>query len=273
MILTVIYLHYSAILWREITMITISNLGYQYVNWEGIDVKRFQGSGDFLFLFFRCPTEVWLNGTYHLVPENSYFLYKKGAPQLYRRLGKYFINDWIHFDINPYDNFFETLDIPFHTPMILADNTSISEMISDLFIEYFDEMIINQKISTMFYKFSDLYHFSRKNSAKTAKYRRELMEVRKKIQNYEHYPKSAEEIASDLNISTSYLQHLYKEFFGISIQQDIICSRIERAAQLLHGTGYSVSEVASMVGYENFEHFSRQFKKLKGCPPSSYRKK
>lgn len=259
-------------------MIKISNLGYQYVNWEGIDVQRSQGSGDFLFLFFRCPTEVWIDGKYCLVPENSYFLYKKGAPQRYRRLGKYYINDWIHFDIEPYDNFFETLGIPFHTPMILADNTSISEMISDLFIEYFDtgeqhEMIMNQKISTMFYKFSDLYHFAQKNGMKTAKYHRELMDIRKRIQTYEYYPKSAEEIANDLNISTSYLQHLYKDLFGISIQQDIIYCRIERAAQLLNGTNYSISEVAEMAGYENFAHFSRQFKKLKGCSPSSYRKK
>lgn len=258
-------------------MIKIDSLGYQYVNWEGIDIRRPQGSGNFLFLFFRCPTEVWLQGDYKLVPENSYFLYKKGAPQLYRRLNQYYINDWIHFDIEPYNNFFETLGIPFHTPIVLADNTSISEMISDLFIEYFDtgeqhEIIMNQKVSTMFYKFSDLYHFTQKNGIKMGKHRRELMEIRKRIQNYEYHPKSTEEMAIDLNISISYLQHLYKEFFGISIQQDIIYGRIERAAQLLNGTNYSISEVAQMVGYENFEHFSRQFKKVKGCSPSSYRR-
>jgi AraC family transcriptional regulator of arabinose operon len=259
-------------------MIKIANLGYRYVNWGGIDVNRSHGTGDYLFLCFRCPTEVWLDGAYRLLPENTYFLYEKGAPQIYRKLDSNYINDWIHFDIEPYNHFFESLGIPFQTPMMLPDNSAISDMISDLFLEYFDtgkqhEIIIDQKASILFHKFSDLYRFSQKNGTKLIKYRRELIDMRKKLQNFEYQPKNVQELAAVLNISTSYLQHLYKEIFGISIQQDIIYGRIEHAAQLLNGTAYSVSEVARTVGYENIEHFSRQFKKIKGCSPSSYRKR
>ena len=37
-------------------MIRIAKIGYQYVNIGGIDINR-EGTGDYLFLFFRTPTE------------------------------------------------------------------------------------------------------------------------------------------------------------------------------------------------------------------------
>lgn len=257
-------------------MIKIANLGYQFVNIGGFDVNRPHGSGDFLFLFFRCATEVWIDGQYQIIPENTYFLYKKGEPQIYRKKDGHFINDWIHFDIEPYDNFFETLGIPFQTPMHLAYNNEICDMISNLFIEYFNigkqhEIIMDQKASALFHKFSDLYHFSKTKGNKMTDYRQAFIEIRRKIQNYEYFPEGAEEIADSLNISTSYAQHLYKELFGNSIHQDIIRARIDHAAHLLNGTEFSISEIARQCGYDNFEHFSRQFKKWKGCSPRNYR--
>ncbi len=260
----------------RVYMIRIAKIGYQYVNIGGIDINR-EGTGDYLFLFFRTPTEVWMGDGYQVFPENTYFLYQKGMPQRYRKLNGHYINDWIHFDIEPYDNYFENLGIPFQTPMHLHDSRGISEMISDLFMEYFDvgqqhEIIMDQKANVMFHKFSDMYQFSQDNGARLTNYRMKLFEMRKKIQNYEYCPKGVKEIAELLNISTPYLQHIYKEFFGTTITKDIIYGRIEHAVHLLSETEYSVTEIARMCGYENLEHFSRQFKKMKGCPPSGYRR-
>ena len=73
-----------------------------------------------------------------------------------------------------------------------------------------------------------------------------------------------------LNISTSHCQHIYKEFFGISIHQDMIRGRIEHAAALIQTTDMSISEIAAACGYENLEHFSRQFKKISRMTPTEY---
>ena len=74
-------------------------------------------------------------------------------------------------------------------------------------------------------------------------------------------------------LCVSYVQHIYKELFGVPVIQDIIRSRIERACYLLTMTPDSVAHIAESCGYENVEHFNRQFKEITGFSPNQYRKK
>lgn len=281
MISTAIYLTFSAfsMISKRIhkNMITVKGIGYQFHNPFGIDINRTNGSGDFLFLYFRTPAEVMLRTEFITLPEGTFLLYKKNAPQIYKKSDGSFINDWMHFDIEPYDNFFENLGIPFNTPISFLNNKIITDMIADLFIEFFNEgnqheFIMDTKMRILFHKFSDMYKALINGGASYGKYFNELSEIRQQIHNYQYRPAGADEVAMKLNISTSYFQHIYKKLFGVSIHQDIIKGRIEHAGRLLQGTDASVSEISLQCGYENLEHFSRQFKKIKGVSPNKYRK-
>ena len=75
-----------------------------------------------------------------------------------------------------------------------------------------------------------------------------------------------------MNLSRSYVQHLYKSFFNKSIISDITQSRIEHAKYLLSSTDMTVSCISSICGYNNDVHFMRIFKKEMGVTPSGYRK-
>ena len=52
----------------------------------------------------------------------------------------------------------------------------------------------------------------------------------------------------------------------------MISGKIEKAKEILSETGCTVSQVAAMCGYDNEEHFMRQFKKVVGITPTKYRK-
>lgn len=80
-------------------------------------------------------------------------------------------------------------------------------------------------------------------------------------------------MASEVNMSRSYFQHIYRKTFGVSCITDVISGKIEKAKELLSETTFTVSQVSLMCGYDNEEHFMRQFKKMVGVTPTKYRKK
>ena len=55
--------------------------------------------------------------------------------------------------------------------------------------------------------------------------------------------------------------------------QYVLSLRMSNAESLLEMTDYNVTEISSIVGYENPLYFSRMFKKQRGLSPSEYRKK
>ena len=255
-------------------MLQIHSIGYQFVNIGGFDVNRPEGTGDYLLVFFRCDTEVYSEGKYETVPENSFLFFRKGSPQVYRKTDGHFINDWIHLDSDA-EGFLESLGIPMDRPFTVEGSREITDMISDLFIEYFHvgqshDRIMDQKAQALLYRLSDLVHLSQNNSRTRLDYFTKLHDLRESLLRYEYRPANVTEIADQYHISVSYLQHMYKEFFGCSLKEELIRGRIEYAAHLLSGGQHSVSEVAELCGYENLEHFSRQFKKWKGTSPSHY---
>ena len=79
-------------------------------------------------------------------------------------------------------------------------------------------------------------------------------------------------MAQYVKLGTRSLQKFYKNFFGITCINEVILSRTNRAKLLLLRTTKSISEISQQCGYNNWEHFSRQFKSREGMTPTQYRK-
>jgi AraC-like DNA-binding protein len=84
-------------------------------------------------------------------------------------------------------------------------------------------------------------------------------------------PYSLERLASELNLSKSHLQHLFKRQTGLRLGHILTEQRLNRAAQLLKSTNMRIKEIADAVGYEHTSSFIRAFERRFTQPPRAYR--
>ena len=70
------------------------------------------------------------------------------------------------------------------------------------------------------------------------------------------------------NMSLSSFRSLFKKHYGASPVQYRNRLRLERARELLREGGYTVSEAAYAVGFENLGYFCRYYKRVMGETPS-----
>lgn len=100
--------------------------------------------------------------------------------------------------------------------------------------------------------------------------------IGKRIKDFidDHYTEAhtLESISETLNISLSYLCHVFKETTGYAPIQYIMHRRIGESQSLLINTSYSATEIASMVGYDNSNYFNTIFTRIVGMSPIKFRK-
>lgn len=83
---------------------------------------------------------------------------------------------------------------------------------------------------------------------------------------------SVEDIATVAGGSRKALGEVFKSITGYSPKDYLIYYRMCKATKLLEDPHLSIEAVATSVGYSDQFHFSKEFKKNVGMPPSEYRK-
>lgn len=81
-------------------------------------------------------------------------------------------------------------------------------------------------------------------------------------------PPSISQLSQQVGICQRTLRRGFKELFGTTVIGYLNQKRMEKAQQLLREKQLSVSEVANIVGYSHFGHFSTAFKNQFGITPS-----
>ena len=82
---------------------------------------------------------------------------------------------------------------------------------------------------------------------------------------------SAQDIADALNVSRSYLSHMFKKSTGYGLWNYVITKRLVYAQKLLFG-GSSVTEACYESGFKDYAHFIKSFTKTFGCSPKQCKK-
>lgn len=79
--------------------------------------------------------------------------------------------------------------------------------------------------------------------------------------------------AAHLHFSPSYCNAMFKKATGYPILTYFTQLRIEEAKTLLLSDEYTLQEISETLGFEDYNYFSRTFKKHVGLPPGEYKKK
>lgn len=79
-------------------------------------------------------------------------------------------------------------------------------------------------------------------------------------------------LSREFNISLGYLSTLIKKETGKTYSEYVMNKRLNLAKELLHDATLSIHEIVERVGYKDYFHFNKLFKKHYGITPSKYRK-
>lgn len=257
-------------------MISVNRCGYDSKHRVILDSCSPMGNDDYTLLLVKTEAYFEQNGQLLDTPPNTVIIYNMHSYIHYGCRSPHYNDDWIHFELHGEDtDLLQRLSLPLNTPFVLPYMGTLTDysrlvVIEKLSSHAYRENIINSLMHTLLYSLASQYH-TVPEAHSDNKYYYPMNELRMEILNAPNKKWNVDELASQIHISTSHFQHLYKIFFGLSCTQDIIDARIKHAKFYLRTTEMSIHSLAAFCGYENELHFMRQFKKITGMTPSQYR--
>jgi AraC-like DNA-binding protein len=96
--------------------------------------------------------------------------------------------------------------------------------------------------------------------------------IRKTVRHIEAQPYSkisAKELATEVELSTSRLMHLFRETMGVPLRRFLMWQRLRRAVVIL-ARGASATEAAHEAGFTDTAHLNRVLKMMLGMRPSDF---
>lgn len=243
-----------------------------------LPTRRPRGRLDFQLLYIASgKAHFHIDGKEEIVTAGHMVLYRPKEPQKY----EYYAEDqteayWVHFTGSDVTNILRSYGLTkdkkvFYCGSDLEYKNHFRSMIQELQMckEDYPEML-EMHLRQIFIKLHRFFHTVSKvdNS--------QIAEDIDKATIYfsEHYNEDIciEDYAQKQHMSTSWFIRNFKQYTGSTPMQYILSKRIYNAEALLQDEHYNITEISSIVGYENPLYFSRIFKKTKGLSPSEYRK-
>jgi two-component system response regulator YesN len=90
--------------------------------------------------------------------------------------------------------------------------------------------------------------------------------------NYKDTELSLQVAADHINLSVPYVSKVFKQQVGMPFSTYLIQTRMEKAKQLLSDPDCKASGIPELIGYTDYPHFTKTFKKIYGVSPREFRR-
>ncbi len=256
----------------------INSIGVNSVHGIDYSIERESFDGEYMLIFMKSGGIFHIEGKAERAEKDSVIVYDRTAVQKYGADGGLFIYDWICFSTDGDADFVDALELPFNRLIHYNDNEFFGSTIRNAASEFYSmgqrrAKMIDALMKALLIKVNESVSVRGAVQQNADPHYSVLVELREKLYRNPQRKWNVDSMAADVNMSRSYFQHVYSELFGVSCISDLISSKIEKAKELLTETSCTISQVAAMCGYDNAEHFMRQFKKNVGVTPTAFRKK
>ena len=248
-------------------------------NNKNFSIERPNGYIDFLYLVIKSPCALTLRTEFFTVNAPSAVLISPNTPHKYTALGDHYEDDYLNFAADDRKPSIDELTFPFNTPVTLTEYTSILDILVMIRREYEaryqnaqSEKAMSLLIQYLLLETGRQWNTSNVQNNETPHYDI-LSEIRTSIFENPKNQWTIKELANQAHLSPAYFQILYRRAFGSTCINDVIHSRISLAKELLISTDYPINEIAKLTGYNEVQHFIRQFKKSTGISPGAFRKR
>ena len=93
------------------------------------------------------------------------------------------------------------------------------------------------------------------------------------MKNPETWYMNIKELSSLTYFSHEHLSRLFKKHMGINLVKYFTQLKMEYASHMLISTNYSITYIASKVGFNDHSNFTKVFKEFTGFTPREYKNK
>ena len=252
---------------------------YRIYSIPRLDTERPTGRKDYQLLYFHAGQGHFyfdgLEGEETIVHAGQMVLFRPGEPQMYY----YYANDrtevyWVHFTGNMAAELLKHYGFP-DTGHIIKSGIYLDYQ--NIFLNMVTELQLARKgyeeLLTLMLREILLLASRNRNEESTGTNMQK--EIEKAIRFFnENY--STEIVIQDYvkgqYLSPCWFTKNFKQYTGYTPAQYLTSLRMSNARNLLENKNYQISEIASMVGYDDPLYFSRAFKKHVGYSPREYQK-
>lgn len=211
-------------------------------------------------------------------PENLHSIYSDGGIQVYNTL--VFSPDLLNGGLGrAYKEYLQPIEIgeteiiPCCFKKSLLGYNEIRECVQSIFenagVCALNDIILKSQLLKLIYLFAE-YGFIKKCS--TTPNIHSLKPTMEYIKERYNEQLTIKELAAFSHLSESYFMAKFKMQIGMSTIEYINRLRIEKAQNMLRKSTMSVTDIAFDCGYKNISNFNRNFKKITGTNPLSFRR-
>lgn len=119
-----------------------------------------------------------------------------------------------------------------------------------------------------------LYTYAKKvRQVKIERYSKTIISCKNYIYQHIYENISHNDIARTVGLSPKYLSALFKKEVGLTVSEYIQQMKIDEAKKLLTYSKTSISEICTLLSFNDQSYFTKVFKKVTGVTPKFYRER